>query len=514
LEKKLLTILVFWLLLQTAAAKDTTVIFNFPEGTNQDVEQLVSLPNDGNAFQAFIKVAENHGLDMDMTYYESFDSWFVNGINNVQNTQEQYWHFWANNEMPDVGIGAFIPQNNDILELGFADQPKGMEKGTLENAVSWLAFNQNETGEIGEHKVWGNAFSLMALNLFPGNETVKEKAADYLLSNQGEDAGFSYPGFDSDALHTAVATMALISNDRNTESLDINGSSPTGFILSKQENDGGFGGWGSSDVDTTCWAMLALEAANMEIPEKNGNSAADYLVSSQNQDGGFGYQAGQDSSEEYTAEALIALKTAGFEESQAASNGLDWLKGKQGPEGCFSNSYTTALASIALQAHGEENSLALECLEGMQLADNGFGRDNQESNSVDTALAIIALTGNELPTKRQAIEENPGIVAVGSTVKFTLLVSNKGLVSAKNVSVSLEGIPFSWIKQEVSQTSLAEIKPGETIEAEIYAEIREAGQREVFARLSGQGFFGTANSNLLSFEIGEADLSVSLSMQG
>lgn len=513
MEKILTTILILALLTQPVIAKNITVIFNFPEGTTEDIEQLMDLAEDANAFHAFTRLADQEGLALDMTYYSSFDAWFINGINGVMGNQDQYWHYWVNNESSMEGISSSIPQDQDIIELGYADQPKGKQKTATENALRWLVSNQKQDGEIGEHKVWGNAFALIAINLFEGNETTKQEAANYLLDNQQEDAGFPYPGLDSDALHTSATTMALIANDLNLGDMEKNNSTPIEFLLTKQENDGGFSGWGQSDVDTTSWSVLALVAANQEMPTKNDNSPLDYLSSAQNPDGGFGYQEGQNSTTDYTAEALIAL-AALEQENQITANAINWLKQQQDNQGCFSNAYTTSLGIMSLKAFDEGISEAKTCLEEMQLADNGFGRDGENSNAIDTALAIIALEEAELPTKKLEAQENPDLVGVSSIVKFTVKITNSGLVPAKNVNIVLEGIPEEWIQEQTSETSYSEIAPGQTIYADIYAEIREAGEMSVFATVTGQGMLDDKTSNMLSFEAGAADLDVTLSMQG
>ena len=511
MEKILITILILSLLAHSAVAKDVTAIFNFPEGTTEDVEQLVSLPNDANSFHAFVTVANSNNLDLDMTYYPAFDSWFINGINGVDGNANQYWHFWVNNQESMIGISAHIPADGDIIELGFANEPLGLQTSVIENAVNWLVENQHQDGEIGEHKTWGNAFALIALNLFEGNDTVKDLASDYLLANQGEDAGFGYPGFGSDALHTAAVIMTMIANE--IEISEVEGESAMDFMLSRQETDGGFSGWGQGDVDTTSWVMMALTASNHAMPSNNNNSPVDYLASTQNQDGGFGYQAGQDSSEDYTAEALLALSAMNQENSDEAEDALLWLKNQQEQNGCFSNSYTTALATIAMTAFEEDTTNATQCLEGLQLLDNGFGRNGETSNAVDTSLAVIALSGNTIPTMVLEGEENPELVAVGRIVKFTVEIRNRGEISANNISVGLDGIPFSWIQQETSQTSIPEIEPGETVQVKIYVEMKQVGERDVFAVLSGEGISTSTNSNMLSFEVAEADLSINLSMQ-
>ena len=513
MKKILFTILMLCLLAQSTIAKDVTVIFNFPEGTGPDAQELVSLPEDSNSFHAFVTVAGQEGLELGMTYYESFGGWFINGINGVNGSAEQYWHFWVNNEESMIGISAHVPQNNDVIELGFADEPRGIEKSASEKAIEWLVLNQKQDGEIGEHKTWGNAFALIALSLFGGNENVKQKAGDYLLLQQGEDAGFGYPGFDSDALHTGAALMALIADGKSLEGISKNGNNPAGFLVSKQESDGGFSGWGQSDVDTTSWSILGLAASGEQMPSRNGNTSLSYLLPAQNADGGFGYQQGQASAQDYTSEALIALSAAGQEKGNAINNAIGWLRGKQDAEGCLSNAYTTALGAMALKAYGEDANSARECLEAMQLADNGFGR-NGTSNAVDTALAIIALEGKTLPTKAIAPETNPGTVALQSTVKFIVTIRNTGKVAAKDVSILLQGIPSGWIQQETSTLEIAQISPDEAVQAAIYVDLKEAGQRQVFAAVSGKGVAASVNSPMLSFEVAAAQLNVSLSMQG
>jgi len=511
LNKFLIALMIIALIAQPVFAKEITVIYNFPESTSNDVQETISLEEDANSFHAFVTVADSQDLSLNMTYYPSFDSWFINGVNGIDGDQDQYWHFWVNNEASQIGIGAHIPEDQDVIELGFADEPIGPQESVIDTALQWLVDNQQQDGEIGEHKVWGNAFALIALTLFEGNDLVKDLASDYLLANQGEDAGFGYPGYESDGVHTALVIITMIANQ--VEIPEVEGESAMNYVLSKQETDGGFSGWGIGDVDTTAWAMMALAASNQAMPSNNSNSPADYLAAAQNEDGGFGYQAGQASSEDYTAEALLALSAVNQENSNEAETALIWLRDQQEQNGCFSNAYTTALATITLTAFEEDTETATDCLEGLQLSDNGFGRDGETSNAVDTALAVIALSGNSLPTEIVEGEENPELVAVGRVIKFTVEIRNTGEISASNVSIGLDGVPFFWIQQETSETSIAEIEPGETIQVEIFVKMQDVGERDVFATVSGEGIAATTTSNMLSFEVGAADLDVSLSMQ-
>ncbi|MBN2066991.1 MAG: DUF4430 domain-containing protein [Candidatus Diapherotrites archaeon] len=498
------------LLSQAAPAKNITVIYNFPEGTSPDIEEAVSLPNDANAFHAFMQVAELHDLEIDMTYYPGFGAWFINSINGVENSAAEYWHFFENRELAAVGISQFIPGEGDVIELGFASEPSSTMQMDAQDAAGWLASNQDSNGQIGNHAVWGNGLALIALNLFPGNETVKGNAAEYLLANQGQDAGFAYPGYESDALHTAVSVMGLASNGLALGDFGRGETTSIDFLASKQEQDAGFSGWGQSDVDTTSWAAMAFAAAGKPLPTKQGQNPLDYLFSAQNQDGGFGYRSGQESSQEYTSEVLIALALSGWERDSSVENALDWIEGQQ-EQGCLSSSYTTALAAIAQAGFEESPNSALQCLRRMQLPDNGFGRDGKNSNSVDTAMAAIALSGHGFPASE--VDENPpGVIPVGSVVRFTVEISNPSAVTAKDAGILLEGIEEDWIQKETSTLSIAEIRPGETKRADIYVTMGEPGQKTVYAVVSSETLLSEATSNALEFQVAAAYLEVVLSM--
>ncbi len=514
LKKFFLLLVLFSFLALHAAAKNVTVIYNFPTGTFTDIEDPINVADDANAFNAFMQVAAAHNLQMDMTYYPSFDSWFINGINGINSSGAQFWHFWVNAEFAPVGVSAFIPADGDAIELGFADAPSKTKQQAINDAIEWLAANQDSNGQIGQHAVWGNAFALMALDLSAGNDSIKQNAQGYLLANQAQDAGFAYPGFESDALHTGVSIMALIANGLSVEDFNKGNNTAIDFLLSKQENDAGFSGWGSSDVDTTAWAMLAFAATNKPMPTKNSKTPIEYLFSAQNSDGGFGYKAGQASAEDYSAEALIAFAAAGQEKNSAIATALNWIKAQQQPSGCLSNAYTTALGAMALIAYNRDANSALQCLKAMQLPDKGLGRDGVNSNAPDTAIAIIALSGKTFPTKKVAAPSSPNLVQVGSVVKFTVTITNNGKIPAKNLRISLNGLPSDWIQTETSTLSIPEIKPNETKQADIYVNMLAVGERTVFASVTADGILGSVNSNSLSFEIAAANLSVNLSMQG
>ncbi|MDD5148334.1 MAG: terpene cyclase/mutase family protein [Candidatus ainarchaeum sp.] len=511
--KRFLVFCALLFLLGFASAKDVTVIFNFPSGPHADVIKLASLPEDANAFSAFSAAAAADSLDLNLAYFDGM-GFFVNGINGINNNwPSAYWHFWVNGSEAQVGISGFIPAGNDTIELGYENSPLGSNPLAFERAIDWLASSQKQGGEIGSHAVWGNSFALMALSLVEDRNSVKQKAIDYLLSNQYPNAGFGYPGFGADTGHSAVASMALLSNGKKLPDFGKNSITAIDYILSTQQNDGGFSSWGNSDIDSTSWAVLALSQSGAGMPEKNGFSPGDFMLNAQNADGGFGYNKGDSSKEDFTAEALLALKSEGLAKNQPVSNAISFLDSRKDQNNCLSNSYATALAVLAFNAWGEQYSSLQDCLKAQQLSDGGFSRNpSAGSNSVDTAIAAIALKGRALPLSVFSADYN-GLIPVNSIIKFSAKIKNTGKIKATNVSVALQGLPADWIDTESSTTSFSSILPGETKTAVIFAKAKSAGNFSVFAEVSANEISKNIASNALGFETAAALLEASLSME-
>jgi hypothetical protein len=96
------------------------------------------------------------------------------------------------------------------------------------------------------------------------------------------------------------------------------------FLLESQNSDGGWG-YGAGDastVEATAAAIIALQAD----PSLSGarSAALQWLRSAQHRDGGWGLQAGDDQSGWQTAWAVLALSKSGGEEA-AVSRGIEWL---------------------------------------------------------------------------------------------------------------------------------------------------------------------------------------------
>jgi len=501
----------FLLLLQFAAAKEIAVVFNFPAGSHADVVERLSLPEDANAFNAFSNAAAVNSLDLNLSYWGDSLGWFVNGINGLNNNwPAAYWHFWVNGSEAQTGISAFVPADNDTIELGYEAAPLDANSIAFERAIDWLVSNQKASGEIGVHAVWGNAFALQALSLADDENAVKQKAIDYLLSNQYDNAGFGYPGFGADVGHSAIVTMALLSNGKTLLEFDKNNVSTIDFVSFSQQSDGGFSSWGASDIDSTAWATIALIQSGNSLPAKDSNTPVSFILASQNADGGFGYNKQDSSKEDYTAEALLALKAANYSTDSKISNAIAFLNAKKNAGNCLSSSYTTALAIIALNAWNEQYSSMQGCLKSLQLADGGFSR-NATSNSVDTALAAIALKGKTLPLSVSSVDNN-GLIPLNSIIKFSVKIKNSGKIKASNVSISLQGLPADWVDIANSTMSFASILPGETKTATIFAAAKSAGNFSVRALVSAAEA-QQATSNSLGFETAQAVLEASISLE-
>ena len=458
-------------------------------------------------------ITKNNGTGIDAQIFIGssnivFDSTGSNGV--LETTQTFIpgtYNIIAKYNGEELSNSVIIDGTNRELEFNFSIS----ETNVIDDAINWITSNIDSHGQVGNGAVWGNAFSLMALSLFNDNNNAKEYIQNYLLDNQGETAGFSYPGYSPDAGHSAVSTIAILANNNSLEFFDVNTVTTVDFLTTKQETDGGFSGWGTSDNDTTAWGTIAYSGANISLPTKNSLTAIDFMVSTQNTDGGFGYSAGDDSTVDYTSEVLIALASQDYSKNNIVDDAISYLQDQIDVNGCIDNAYKTSLTSLALNAYDEDVDFLNNCVESLQFEDGGFSR-NDNSTSTDTALAILALEKAVFPLTVAEAQDNNGIISVHSIVEFVLTITNNGRVSAKNIDIELTGIDSSWINNDLSDLSIFEIKAGETTTAKVYVETKEVGDYEIIAKLTGEGIVTTKSSNALPFEIDAANLDLVLSM--
>lgn len=510
--KKVFLAMFFLLFLQAVTAQQVNVetVFNFPlESGLQDVFDGVTVNPDSNAFTAFVLSAEQNNIELEIIYYP-FGA-FIECVQDVCTSEDfsKYWQFSVNNAPSSVGVSDYIVQEGDVLSLDYFD-------GRTLDALEWLADKQEENGKIGSNS-FQHAFALMGLSLAQESgiemEEQQENGIDYLISLQEDDASFG------DDLQTAVSVMALLSSRLDLNEFEVNGTNSLQTLASHQQQDGGFAsGTSSSDVDTTSWAAVAFAQAGQNMPDGNGNTPADYLFLAQHENGSWGYNEDDPAeSIEFTEEALIALSAAAEQRNEQIDNGLDWLLGQQDAEGCIGDGFRTALGFAAFLAWDENDSAenARTCLEGQQNGDGSFGRTTNQSNAMDTGLAVIALSGKTFPLTASDGNGSPsdGTVGYNSIVKFVAEIKNTSEVDAQNIGVFLEGIPADWIIQNGSDLHFDEIEEGETVLAEIFVKIQQAGEFFVHAVVSTDTATVDFLSNEVEFEAKEAALEVTLSLE-
>ncbi|GEM_PF-1937105 len=511
--KKLFLALAVVFLLQNVIAANVNVEFNFPlESRLEDVSFGVSVPNDSNAFTAFVQAAEQAGIELSVTHF-SFGA-FIECVEQICTSEDfsRYWLFSVNNTPSGTGASDYTIQEGDTVSLDYFD-------GHPQNALEWILDNQQDNGLIGSNN-FQHSFALMALSLagengITGQNESTNHAIDYLLSLQQTDAGFG------DDLQSSVAVMALISNGKILSDFDVGTTDTLETIASHQQADGGFAsGSVASDVDTTSWVILAFAQGGKEMPQTNDNSPAEFLLSAQHENGSFGYTAGDNTeSIDFTEEALIALKAFGEPQSGQINEGLEWLASKQGANGCIEDGFRTALGAIAFRTWDQNSRAenAVSCLKVIQNGDGSFGRNTNESNAIDTGIGAIALSGKTFPLTVSEDtpdgNESDGTIGYNSIVKFRVEIKNNGNVSAENVQVLLEGIPFDWVLSQGSIDEFDEIEPGETKTAEIFVQMKAPGSFLVQATVTTNTAAEDFLSNVLPLTVEEAFLAVRISVE-
>ena len=172
-------------------------------------------------------------------------------------------------------------------------------------------------------------------------------------------------------------------------------------IRSRRRGDGSIAGF----VSYTTFGILALRAADAPA----GSSTVAWLVSAQNEDGGFGLTASAVSDSDMTGAALQALAAVRRARGASAKQAVAWLRANQNDDGGFgqfrgrdSNAQSTSYAIqglVAAGAGGETLSRALAYLRGLQRRDGSVAYSSSSSQTPVwvTAQALMALERTPLP---------------------------------------------------------------------------------------------------------------------
>ena len=216
------------------------------------------------------------------------------------------WAFqYDNPDYPDVDDSAVV-----VLAMHRADPQR--YAANIERACEWIAGMQSRSGG------WG-AFD-------PENEHT------YLNSIPFADHGALLDPPTVDVTARCVGCLAQVDRVKYADNIRRG----VAFIRREQEADGSwFGRWGANYVYGTWSALVALKAAGEDMSAPYVRRAVTWLKARQRPDGGWG--EGLESYEDWgagsarastasqTAWALLGLMSAGETESDAVTQGINWL---------------------------------------------------------------------------------------------------------------------------------------------------------------------------------------------
>ena len=279
-------------------------------------------------------------------------------------------------------------------------------------------------------------------------------AAGYLLSCQNEDGGFgASPESASDIKATSLATIALASAGYNLSDLAMNGSTPIDYLLGRQEELDNM-----SNVEAQVGRyVVAVTSAGLDPGDINGKDYVQILKS-------FFHAGGSIGSDNYIwddAWVIMALAACNESRSDEVKGALDHLKGLQTAKGGWAwnggsngeDPDTTSIILCALLSGGEDAGSdaiqkGLQYLSSEQNADGGIS--SLYSNAATDGWAILAI---------RAAGQNPEEWNVGSADPVQHLLSlqqEDGSVWWKSDS---QGMSFEWTANMVLALTGGKLPP-------------------------------------------------------
>ncbi|XOB40482.1 MAG: DUF4430 domain-containing protein [Candidatus Nealsonbacteria bacterium] len=100
-----------------AVQEETVYIIN--KG-NEDVLYYEIVPSeDSTVFSLLEELSQRENFELESTLYEGMGV-FVESIDGLRNgTQDKYWQYWVNNELPQVAADKMQIKKNDVIEWRF-----------------------------------------------------------------------------------------------------------------------------------------------------------------------------------------------------------------------------------------------------------------------------------------------------------------------------------------------------------------------------------------------------------
>ncbi len=217
------------------------------------------------------------------------------------------------------------------------------------------------------------------------------------------------------------------------------------------------------------FGILALSSSGLSPSEPEISNSKKYILSHQNNDGGFGWSISSTSDSNDTAAAIMALISAGVPPTdQKIINALEYLKTAQNSDGGFtydpqspygtqSDSSSTAWVLMALNALGidqagwtKDGKTPKSYLENNQNTLGYFQNDNSDTsesqfNKVVTAYSVIALSGKTLPVNKSPYQNSSEVFS------FRLEGENETLCEGKAAGPTA----FDLVKNATEMCSLS-----------------------------------------------------------
>lgn len=104
-----------------AVQEETVYIINKGNG---DVLYYEIVPSeDSTVFSLLKELSQRENFELESTLYEGMGV-FVESIDGLRNgTQDKYWQYWVNNELPQVAADKMQIKKNDVIEWRFEASP-------------------------------------------------------------------------------------------------------------------------------------------------------------------------------------------------------------------------------------------------------------------------------------------------------------------------------------------------------------------------------------------------------
>ena len=143
-------------------------------------------------------------------------------------------------------------------------------------------------------------------------QVTREKLIAYILSAQLEDGGWALSGDVGDPDMTAMALQALAPYYDTDEAVAVAVDAALKALSDAQQEDGGFGSWGTANSESAAQVIVALTALGINPNTdprfvKNGRSVVDALCDYYVEGGGFRHLPGGDRDGMATEQGYYAL---------------------------------------------------------------------------------------------------------------------------------------------------------------------------------------------------------------